>query len=35
MYWIKHWLVKQNRALGETQTGLGIMEQAEFTFNEE
>lgn len=31
----KHWPVKQKRALGEIQAGLGIMEQAEFTFNEE
>lgn len=27
--------MKEKRALGETQTGLGIMEQTEFTFNEE
>lgn len=31
----KHWPVKQKRFLGEIQAGLGIMEQAEFTFNEE
>lgn len=34
MCWIKHWPVKQNRAVGEREGGLHIMEQAEFTFNE-
>lgn len=35
MYSILHWPVKQKWALCETEAGLGIMEQAEFTFNEE
>ena len=32
--WVKHQPVKPKRALGEIEAGLGLMEQAEFTFSE-
>lgn len=35
MCWVLHWPVRQKWTLGEVKADLGIMEQAEFTFNEE